>query len=342
MKIDTAVGVRGPRDVAAEAAAAEAAGYDGVWAGEAAHDPFVAIAMAACATTQVDVGTSIAVAFARNPMNLAVVGNDLQTAAGGRFHLGLGTQVKAHIERRYSMPWDRPASRMREMIAAVRAIWASWNDRTPLRFEGDFYCHTMMTPFFDPGPNESGPPAILLAAVGERMTEIAGESADGLIVHPLTSRPYLETVTLPAVLRGLERSGRARGGFQVKYPGLVATGRTEELLELAKAGTRQQIAFYASTPAYRPVLEFHGWAGLQTELAALARSDRRDRWEQMGHLIDDEMLATFAIVAEPGAVAHAVFARFGTLIDRFSFYQAYPVPDGDVLQLARDLKRAAA
>jgi probable F420-dependent oxidoreductase len=338
MKADVAIGLGDIASAGEEAASAEKDGYDGVWCGETTHDPFLPLTLAAISTTSVTVGTSIAVAFARSPMSLAVQANDLQLLSRGRFYLGIGSQVRAHIERRYSMPWTKPASRMREYILALRAIWAAWNERGVLDFEGEFYRHTLMSPFFDPGPNPYGSPRILLAAVGPRMTEVAGELCDGLIVHPLTSPSYLGQVTLPAVARGLAAARRSRQDFQVKYPAFVVTGQDAAALDRAKDATRRQIAFYASTPAYRPVLEFHGWGALGDELARLARSDRPERWDEMARLIDEEVLGVFAVIAEPERVAAAIRDRFAGLVDRISMYFTYPPAGVDVAAVMHELR----
>ena len=319
MKVDG--GVSGNlADVPAGAAQAEADGYDGVWSAETGHDPFLPLLLAAEHSERLELGTGIAVAFARNPMNLAMLANDLQLYSQGRFMLGLGSQIKPHIEKRFSMPWSRPVARMRELILAMRAIWDSWNTGSKLQFRGDFYTHTLMTPFFNPGPNPHGTPKVFVAAVGDRMAEAAGEVADGLLVHGFTTERYLREVTLPAVERGLAAGGRPRSDFQLSYPAFVVTGADESAMEQAAVAVRRQIAFYGSTPAYRGVLDLHGWGDLQTELNALSK---QGEWEQMGKLIDDEILDTFAVVAEPDAVPAALLARFGDVIDRLSFYAPY-------------------
>ena len=323
MQVDGKLEAWQPAAVAAEARRHEQAGYAGLWSSESAHDPFLPLVLAAEHTERIELGTAIAVAFARSPMQLAYTAHDLQAYSGGRFILGLGSQIRPHIERRFAMPWSHPAPRMREFVLAMRAIWAAWNDGTKLSFRGDFYRHTLMTPFFSPPPAPGGPPRVFLAAVGEAMTEVAGEVADGLLVHPFSTERYLREVTLPALDRGLATSGRGRAGFQVSHLLMIATGRTEEELARAVAGTRQQIAFYGSTPAYRPVLERHGWAGLGDELNALSRSTREDKWAAMGGLIGDDVLNTFAVVAEPAGVAAEIRRRFGALIDRVSFYAPY-------------------
>ncbi len=298
----------------------EEAGYAGAWTAEIKNDPFLPLLRAAESTERLQLGTGIAVAFARNPMLVANIGDDLQRFSEGRFILGLGSQIKPHITKRFSMEWSRPAARMREFIAATRAIWASWQDGSRLDFRGDFYTHTLMTPMFDPGPNPYGQPLVFLAGVGERMTEVAGEVCDGFLCHGFTTERYLREVTLPALERGFQKGGRRREDFQISGPAFVVTGATEEEMAASEAATRGQIAFYGSTPAYRPVLELHGWGGLQDELTAMSKEGR---WDEMGGLIDDEVLHTFAVVAEPSAVAAELQARYGDVIDRIMFYAPY-------------------
>jgi probable F420-dependent oxidoreductase len=311
-----------PSRVVDAATRAERIGYDGLWSAETSHDPFLPLALAAEHTHRVQLGTGIAVAFARNPMTLAMVANDLHSVSKGRSMLGLGSQIKAHVEKRYSMPWSQPAARMRELILAIRAIWASWSDGSRLAFRGRFYRHTLMTPMFDPGPNPYGNPPVFLAAVGPRMTEVAGEVADGMIVHGFTTERYLREVTLPALERGFAAGGRARSEFQISYPGMVVTALDEAGFDAASVATKKQIAFYGSTPAYRPVLELHGWGDLQTDLHTLSR---RGEWDQMAELIDDEVLGTFAVVGELDTIADRVRERFGDVVDRFNVYAPYGI-----------------
>jgi probable F420-dependent oxidoreductase len=327
MKIDVRLEPADLRDSGSSAAQLELDGYDGLWTPELAHDPFLPLALAAVSTTTVDVGTAIAVALARNPMTLAVVADDLQRMSQGRFILGLGSQIRPHIERRYSMPWSQPVERMRELVLAVRAVWSAWSDGSALDVRGAFYTHTLMTPVFDPGPNPFGPPKIYLAVVGERMAEVAGEVADGVFVHSFTTERYLRERLLPAVHRGLAKAGRSASELEICLPGFVATGLDEQQLSAAVEATRGQIAFYASTPTYRPVLELHGWGDLQTELHALAGSGRADRWEVMGTRIDDDVLEAVALVGEPEQVGRSLPARFEGLIDRFSFTKGPAGPD---------------
>jgi probable F420-dependent oxidoreductase len=334
MEIDG--GIWGGLEKAGEAAAQqEARGYDGIWVPETSHDPFLPLMLAAERTERLDLGTGIAVAFARNPMTLAQVSWDLQAVSHGRFILGLGSQIKAHITRRFSMPWSNPAARMREMILAIRAIWESWNEGTKLDFRGDFYSHTLMTPFFNPGPNPHGDARIFLAGVGELMTRVAGEVADGFLCHGFTTRQYLDEVTLPNLAKGRAKAGKSMDGFQLAGPMFVVTGRDEAEMAEAASGVKGQIAFYGSTPAYRPVLELHGWGDLQDELNRLSKEGR---WAEMGDLIDDDMLATFAVVAPLDQVAGALKDRWGDVLHRLSFYAPYETDRAQWDDVIADLK----
>jgi probable F420-dependent oxidoreductase len=312
LKIDRGIPIELVR-VPAVVGALERRGYDGCWTGEINHDPFLPVMLAAEHTSRLEVGTSIAVAFARNPMTVANVGWDLQAYSGGRFNLGLGTQVRAHVERRFGMPWSHPVRRMREFIHALQAIWTAWGDGTRLAFDGEFYRHTLMTPMFTPEPMAHGSPRIYVAAVGGAMTEMCGEVADGLLAHAFTTKRYADEVTTPALSRGLRRAGRDRNGFQVSCPVFVVTGETDEAMETAAAAFRKQIAFYGSTPAYAKVLELHGWSDLHTELHRLSREGR---WDAMGELIDDDVLRAFAVAAPLAEVADALVARCDGVIDR--------------------------
>jgi probable F420-dependent oxidoreductase len=276
-------------------------------------DPVLPLLLAAEHSERIELMTSIAVAFARNPMILANLGNDLQAFSKGRFILGLGSQIAPHIVKRFSMPWSRPAARMREFVLAMRAIWDCWYQGRRLDFRGEFYTHTLMTPMFTPTNNPHGAPRVVLAAVGPKMTEVAGEVADGMLVHAFTTRRYLDEVTLPALGRGLARAGRSRDDFQLCYPAFVVTGRDEVEWQATRTAVARQIAFYGSTPAYRGVLELHGWGELQGELNALSK---RGEWVAMGERIGDAILEEFAIVSQPAGVARALGERFGGTIDR--------------------------
>lgn len=290
----------------------ERAGAGGIWVTETVRDPFLVLDRHRAATQSVRLGTGVAVALARSPMTLALSAHDLQRDSGGRLVLGLGSQVRAHIERRFSMPWSEPAARMREYVAALRAIWAAWNDGVPLRFEGRFYSHTLMTPFFDPGATGFGPPPVVLGGVGELMTAVAGEVADGFLCAPLTSPKTLSERTLSAL-------GATRAGFSVHATPFLITGRDAAATAHLEYQTRKRIAFYASTPAYRSVLDVHGWTGRAEELTRLARAGD---WEAMPDVVDDDMLDAFAIRAEPDDVAAAVRDRWHGLVDRVALYTA--------------------
>jgi len=336
VKVDTGIMGATVSEVGARARELEDLGYDGLITAETGHDGFLPLVLAAAQTERIELGTGIAVAFARTPMVLAYTANDLQEMSKGRFILGLGSQIKAHIEKRFSMPWSHPAARMREYIQALHAIWGSWRDGTPLRFEGEFYRHTLMTPFFSPGPNPYGAPKVHLAAVGELMTKVAGEVADGIIIHGFTTERYVKEVTMPAVEAGLAAAGRDRASFEVSGPLFVVTGTSEEEMAAAARGVKQQIAFYGSTPAYRGVLELHGWGDLQTELNVLSK---QGKWVEMGELIDDEILRTFAVVAEPEGVGAELKRRYGGVVDRCSFYAPYKTEPDRWRRVIEDLKQ---
>jgi probable F420-dependent oxidoreductase len=246
-------------------------------------------------------------------MNAAVIANDINRLSNGRFILGLGSQIKPHITKRFSMPWSDPAARMREFVLAIRAIWESWNEGTPLAFRGDYYRHTLMTPMFDQGPSECGDPRIFVAAVGPAMTAVAGEVADGLMAHGFTTPSYLRDVTMVNLAKGLERSNRARSDVEVTIPIMSAVGRDEAEVAPKLAAVRQQLAFYGSTPAYRGVLEHHGWGDVGDELNRLSK---QGEWVAMGGLITDEMLREFAVVGDLESVSAEIKQKFGGLVDR--------------------------
>jgi len=348
---DCSLGDPGPRrlnamliDISVERAldpdmvsAAETAGYDAAWFGETAHDPMPSIALAAQRTSRIQLGTGVAIALARSPMTLAMTANDLQLATGGRLLLGLGSQVKAHVTRRFSMPWIAPVPQMREFVLALRAIWRSWHEREPLDFVGEHYAHTLMTPFFNPGPNPYGPPPVLLAGVGAQMSALAGEVADGFMCHGFATERYLREVVVPSLQRGRARAGKGLDGFEISGLPFVVTGRDEAELAASSAGVREQIAFYAATPAYRAVLELHGWGELQGELNAMTKAGR---WKEMAELIDDDVLDAFAVVAEPDKGAGAILGRYGDLVTPLHLYLKTDL-DGGVLRSVREGIQAA-
>jgi probable F420-dependent oxidoreductase len=268
-------------------------------------------------------------------MTLAVQANDLQLLSQGRLLLGLGSQIKAHITRRFAMPWSHPAPRMREYILAMRAIWDCWHNGTKLSFQGEFYSHTLMTPFFNPGPSPFGAPRVMLAGVGETMTAVAGEVADGFLCHGFTTERYLREATLPTLTRA--RPGGDLAGFEVSGSPFLVTGRTDEEMSEARRGVREQIAFYGSTPAYRPVLELHGWGALSDELHGLSRLGK---WKEMGEAIDDQVLDAFAVTAEPDRAAAELLRRYGDIMTRMTLYTPYAIDPAVTGQIVADLQGA--
>ncbi|HKY13898.1 MAG TPA: TIGR03617 family F420-dependent LLM class oxidoreductase [Microthrixaceae bacterium] len=316
----------------------EELGYDRAFSFEAKHDPFIPLAVAAEHTERIRLGTALAIAFARTPMTLANSGWDLQSITGGRFTLGIGSQIRPHIEQRFSMPWDRPVDRMRELVLGIRAIWDTWQHGTPLAFDGEFYTHTRMVPAFDPGPNPHGPPPILLGGFGPRMTAVAGEVADGFLVHPVNSRRSLLELTLPALESGAKRAGRDPQEIEVVCVTIVVTGRDEVQMQRSREAVRSQLAFYATTPAYQPVFQLHGYGHLHPELTQLARADR---WDEMGHLIDDDLIETIAVVGEPHEIGQRVRDRLSGISDSVSLVNNR-APDPDHLEeVVADLHRSS-
>ena len=293
----------------------EDVGYDRAFSFEAKHDPFLPLAVAGEHTDRIQLGTAIAIGFARTPMLLANAGWDLQLLTGGRFTLGIGSQIAPHIRERFSMPWSHPVERLTEMVQGIRAIWAAWQDGTPLDFRGEHYTHTRMIPAFDPGPNPHGPPRILTAGFGPQMTRVAGEVADGFLVHPVNTRRSLQEITVPAISAGLEASGRSWADFELTCVTIVVTGRDDEELHRSREAVRNQLAFYGTTPAYRPVFELHDRGDLHPELK---RRAKEGRWTEMAELIDDELLETVAVVGTPTEVAAKVRARLDGISDHVS------------------------
>lgn len=315
MRIDAGLTITQLADVPARAREMEALGYDGLFTFEGQTDPFLPLVLAAEHTTRPQLMTAVALAFPRSPMTLAYVGHDLQVQSGGRFVLGLGAQIRVHVEKRYGAAWNPPVARMREYVLALRAIWRCWNEGECLDFRGTYWTHTLMTPIFVPAPSPWGPPKVFLAAVQPRMTEVAGEVADGIFVHPFHSPRFLDERLLPALARGLGKAGRQRGDVEIGAQVLLVTGADEEAIAQSAVMVRQQLAFYASTPAYRPVLEVHGWGDLQTELHALTK---QGRWVEMGDRITDEMLEAFAVRGTPEELPAKLRARYGRRVERLS------------------------
>lgn len=311
-------------------------GFDGVFTFEGPHDVFFPLVTAARANLGLDLMTNVAIALPRSPIHLAHSAWDLQTLSGGRFRLGLGSQIKPHIERRYGARWISPVGQMREWIEAIRAVFTSWETGTRLDYRGDYTSHTLMTPMFSPGANQYGPPPILLGALGPRMTQLAAEVADGLLVMPFNSRRHIVERTLPAIDAGLAAAGRPERGsaadeFEIVSEVIVACGRNDTEHAAAQAGARSLLAFYGSTPSYRPVLEVEGWSDLQPELNTLSK---QGRWAEMAQAIDDTMLATLAVVGSPKECAREILDRYGDVATRLAFYQPYaadPTTTGELL-----------
>jgi probable F420-dependent oxidoreductase len=319
LKIDAGISANSLANMATvgrEARRLEELGYDGIRVSELNHDPFLPLTLAAEHTSRIELVTSVAVAFSRNPMIMANTAHDLNAFSAGRLVLGLGSQVKPHIERRFSMPWHKAARQMRDFIEAMNAIFDCWYDGERLEYVGEYYRHTLMPRTFTPENIEAGRPRITLSATGPLMTRVAAEIADGMIMHPFSSEKFMREVTLPAIQVGLDKRGRTPADFELDYAPIIATGSDEESLARAINSARDRIAFYGSTEAYRPVLEAHGWGELQAELNSL---NKRQQQREMAALIDDEVLHTIAIVGEPDTVIDAMKLRFGDLIGRTGF-----------------------
>lgn len=321
MKLDAGLGTDGNLKGAGETArAAEDLGFSGLWTSETRHDAFLPLAVAANGTREIELGTSVAIAFSRSPMEAAQTAWDLQDLSEGRFVLGLGTQVKAHVTRRFSMPWDRPATRLREYILALRAIWGSFQTEGSLNFEGEFYNHTLMTPFFNPGPIKHPEIPVFIAGVNTRLARLAGEVCDGFHVHPFHSPGYVRKVIEPAIAEGAEESGREPAQVALATSAFVISAGSEEQAAEQRESVRAQISFYASTPTYRTVLEAHGWEEVGDRLKALAREKK---WREMPALISDEMLAAYATEAAPDELWTALRERYDGLIDRVALYMPF-------------------
>jgi probable F420-dependent oxidoreductase len=332
MKFDASIGFAiGLKEAGAMAQSAEAIGFDAVWTSETQHDPFLPLTHVAAATLRVQFGTAVAIAFARSPMIVAQTAWDLAQQSNGRFMLGLGTQVKAHIERRFGMPWSAPVPRLREYVQAIRAIWTSWQTGDRLNFRGTEYKFTLMTPFFSPGPIAQPDIPIFIAGVGTPLCKLAGEVADGFHVHPYHTRQYLSEVVLPAISEGAQKADRKREAITIATMAFVALNEKEI------ATQRQQVAFYASTPSYRPVLDLHGWGKIGEELGSLAA---RGKWDEMPGLISDEMLEAFVLIGSWDDIAAKMRAKYDGLLDRVGLYRPYVpgVEDAQWKQLAQQLK----
>ena len=317
--------------VAADAQLLEEIGYDGVAVEETKQDPYIVMALAAQATARLRISTAIAMAFPRSPTITAMSAWTLQKLAKGRFTLGLGPQVRAHIERRYGLAWSAPAPWMREYVAAVRAVWRCWQDNVPLDVKGAHYCLDLMPPLFNPGPIEHPDIPIHLAAVNVHMCQVAGEVADGMRPHPICSADYIANVMIPEVRKGAERVGRSLQNFKICHKPLVATARTADELALRVRDVRARLAFYISTPSYRPAVEYHGLGDLARQLSLLAR---RQEWEKMPDYVSDEILQLYAVVGTHAEIGSKLNQRFNDAVTHCEFSIAV-AEAGDKAMLAQ-------
>jgi probable F420-dependent oxidoreductase len=335
VKLDVAMLTHDLTSVPDYARKVEALGFDALWSAETQHDPFLPLAVAATVTSRIRLGTSIAVAFPRSPMVVAHIAWDLAKASNGRFILGLGSQVKGHNERRFSVKWEAPAPRMREVVLALRAIWDTWQNGTKLAFKGQHYRFDLMTPFFNPGPIEHPKIPVYIAGVNQHMCRVAGEVCDGLHVHPFNSPKYLREYVRPAVEEGRAKAGRTATDFIYVTSSFVVLGDNEQEIEAQKQAVKQQIAFYASTRTYEPVLAAHGWQDL---VPHLHRKSVEGDWKGMAELITDEMLDTYAVTGSYATIAARLKERYAGLLDRTAFYQPYKQPTLDDPRLPRVIR----
>jgi probable F420-dependent oxidoreductase len=319
MRLDAGLGTEGEylKGMDRTARAAEDLGFAGLWTSETKHDAFLPLAIAANETRELELGTSVAIAFSRSPMEAAQTAWDLQDLSDGRFVLGLGTQVKAHVTRRFSMPWGKPAARLREYILALREIWDSFQNEGPLQFEGEFYRHTLMTPFFNPGPIDHPQIPVYIAGVNTRLARLAGEICDGFHVHPFHSPEYVRQTVKPAIAEGARQANRDPDQVKLATSAFVISAESEEEAAEQRESVRSQISFYASTPTYRTVLEAHGWEAVGEKLEIMAREKK---WREMPALISNEMLTAFAVEVAPDELGTALRDRYDGLIDRVALY----------------------
>uniref|UniRef100_A0A831TA42 TIGR03617 family F420-dependent LLM class oxidoreductase n=1 Tax=Thermorudis peleae TaxID=1382356 RepID=A0A831TA42_9BACT len=341
MRVEATLGDVPWDEIPGLAQAIEAMGFDGIAQPELKRDPFLPLALAAAVTRRVRLATAVAIAFPRSPMVVACTARGLHDLSRGRFVLGLGTQVRGHIERRFGVTWASPGPRLREYVQALRAVWATWQHGTPLSFRGRFYSLSLMTPEFDPGPSEHGLPKIHLAGVNRYNLRLAGKLADGLRVHPFSTPEYTRDVIWPNVVEGASRAGRSLDDFELVGGGFIATGATEEEIRAARERARYRIAFYGSTRSYRPVLEHHGWGHLNDVLYRLAG---QGRWDELAAAVPDEVLDAFCISGTYDTIAAAVGARLEGLVDTVNFpLPADPyAPDERYLAALEGVKRLAA
>ena len=323
--------------VPSEAAWAEGMGYDSMSSNETAHDSFLPLALAATSTNRTILETRVAIAFPRSPMITAYLGRDLQDLSKGRFRLGLGTQVKGHIMRRFSTDWEAPGPRLRDYVKSLKAIWHSWQTGEKLEYYGDSYNFSLMTPFFDPGPSEYPEPEVFTAAVNAYNCQVAGEVSDGLMLHSLTSPEYVRQVVRPALEKGAQKAGRDSSGLKVTGGGFIITGPNRASIVAMQAEVRRRIAFYASTRSYFPVLEAHGFQEIGQELHEMSL---KSLWAEMGELVSDEMLDAFSVSGEYDEIADKFVERYGGLLDEVSFtlYSEKPPEEAQLKKMVHRLQ----
>jgi probable F420-dependent oxidoreductase len=337
MRVFTTVPQEDLRRVAAAAKTAEAEGYDGIVAPENQHDPFLALAVAGAATTRIELHTGVAIAFARTPMAVAEVGWDMAGSTGGRFVVGLGSQVRAHNERRFSVAWTPPAPRMREYVQVLRAIWRCWKTGEKPAYEGQHYRFTLMTPNFTPPKIDAPPPAVMIAAVGPAMLRVAAEECDGVKLHGFCTRKYLTDEIMPRIEAGLAKAGRSRAQYEISGGGFLATGPDDESVAKRFEWVRQRVAFYGSTPAYYPVFAAHGLEDLGLKLNALVR---QGKWNELAREVPDDVAHLFAAVGRHDQITGAISERFGGLVDALTLRGDGVGEAGEVpADLVQDIRR---
>lgn len=336
MQVETGLPITDWKKVGAAAAGAEANGFDGVLSFEIANDPFAPLTIAALSTERVRLGTAIAVCFPRSPMVVANTAWDLHVNSGGRFTLGLGTQVKGHNERRFSVAWTPPLPRLREYVGALRAIWRCWETGEKLDYEGEHYRFTLMTPEFAPPPSGLPPIPVTIAAVRPAMLKLSGRVCDGVRLHGFATKKYVDEVALPQIEAGLALAGRDRSTFEVWGGGFVVTGKDEEAMAAEREAIRYRIAFYGSTRSYHPVLAVHGWEDLGMKLHAMSKEGQ---WKKMAAEVPDEVLETFAVIAPYESLAAKLEERFGGRTDSITLGMPRDIPEGEARELIQDVRR---
>lgn len=336
MKVETGIPMDNWLEAGPAAAAAEAGGFDGVLSFEIANDPFIPLAFAAVATKRIQLGTSIAVCFPRSPMIMATSAWDLHLQSKGRFTLGLGTQVKGHNVRRFSVPWSPPQPRLREYVQSLRTIWRCWETGEKLDFQGEHYAFSLMTPEFSPPKSGLGPIPISIAAVGPALLRLAGEVCDGVRLHVFATRKYVEEMALPEIRSGLKKAGRDRSNFEVWGGGFIVTGKDEAALVQEREAVRYRIAFYGSTRSYHPILALHGWEDLGLKLHEMSK---KGQWKQMAAQISDEVLEEFAVIATYDNLVSKLTERFGGQTDCMTLPMPEGIPDTEARELIQEIKK---